>query len=476
MKVISGSSGGIIFRGCLSQSAVNSTPATYAICVYPYHKPSDRMPGQKTISEKRKQTESSNSRDTKRARVVDEIGDTTTSRSKESLLTSEDETSEEDTFERPRMPRRETPIEVWWNVIDELQNDQDALVACALVCKGWAPRSMRLLGKPITLRSPRHVLQIAKLGRTGSQEVKSCRTVIINGNALRTLSVFATRFAGKMPCSKTLLLQGTGITGWKLGDMHVDIFHYLSTFASITHLSLSFVTFPSVQTFGRLVSALPSVTSLRRRTVKFKTHGLRAGTFLRRPRNLSTLELDIYDLPTTRDVSDLLVRTEMASSLKKIIIRWPIELDELDKSGIPALISSAGTSLHGLHLTLDSPPITERAHVIDFGNLSNLRNVCFAIWPEWDHDEDILPNVMPWLCDQLAGLSRPWTALRDFTLKLPLGTRCYPEDSAARHRSYVQHCKLLDDLLSTPPFMGKMGIEGLAPTRFPKLAARGVFR
>jgi len=159
-----------------------------------------------------------------------------------------------------------------------------------------------------------------------------------------------------MPLSKSLLVQGAGITGWKLGDMHVDIFHYLSTFASITHLSLSFVTFPSVQTFGRLVSALPSVTSLRRRTVKFKTHGLRAGTFLRRPRNLSTLELDIYDLPTTRDVSDLLVRTEMASSLKKIIIRWPIELDELDKSGIPALISSAGTSLHGLHLTLDFTP------------------------------------------------------------------------------------------------------------------------
>jgi len=53
-------------------------------------------------------------------------------------------------------------MEVWWNVIDELEKDQNALVACALICSGWAKRSMRLLGEPIKFDSPDDVRSFAK--------------------------------------------------------------------------------------------------------------------------------------------------------------------------------------------------------------------------------------------------------------------------------------------------------------------------
>jgi len=399
------------------------------------------------------------------------------------------------------MPLREIPIEMWWNVIDELQDDQSALLACALVCRGWASRSMHLLGKPIRLRSPTEVLEIAKLGRTNSQEVKSCRKVEIRiGDSLRGLGLFAVMFARKMPRLKTLLVEVDSGTRWRPGEMPVDVFHYLSTFTSITRLSLHNVIFPSVQTFGRLVYALPSLTTLQCNWTEFDKHDYETGSFLRRPRNLTSLNLDYQNLATTHDISNFLVATEMASTLKEINSRSTIFLDTLDESGIPALVSSAGPSLHALYLMLDVhsewPPLGEKPSVIDFSKVVNLKHVGFEIkspYYEVSHDNSSLPGVMRWICDQLAALAPPSIALHDLTLALQLGTRPPSEDSAVRHQSYVQHCKLLDDTLSSLSFLGleqfileihtcklkttdQAKLEQLAPTRFPKSAARGIFR
>jgi len=70
---------------------------------------------------------------------------------------------------------RERPIEVWENVIDQLQDDKDALLACARVCRGWTARSRHHLQKWLVLRRPEQVARLAKLVRTGSWEVRSCQ-------------------------------------------------------------------------------------------------------------------------------------------------------------------------------------------------------------------------------------------------------------------------------------------------------------
>jgi len=298
------------------------------------------------ISTEQKQTDSNNPESAKRAHVDE--GSAATS----SIEGKQLQTQEEDKSEPPRITLRELPMEVWWHVIDELVNDVDALIVCALVCRGWAERSKRLLGEPIMFYDRGDVRQIAKLGSQDLQEVKSCRRVVImRHDALRTLGLFAVMFGGKMPLLRTLLVQGgwNRKTKWNVGEMHVDLFHYLASFASITRLSLSIVTFPSVQTFGRLVSALPNLTRLKCQAVKFETHGLREGTFVRRrpPRNLTILDLDyIDDMLILQDISNFLVATEMASTLRGIAIGCPIELSELDESGVPALVSAIGRSLH----------------------------------------------------------------------------------------------------------------------------------
>jgi len=195
---------------------------------------------------------------------------------------------------------------------------------------------------------PSDVRWVAKRGHFHGQEAKSCRSVVIgSADPWRTLGLFAIMFPGKMPRLRTLLMKGNVLPlERKPGEMHADAFHYLSTFVSITHLSLDWIKFPSVHIFGRLVCALPSLKTLRLEWVTFKGHDYNAGMFLRRPRNLTTLGLCLYDLATMHDVCDFLVATEMASTLKEIISRKPISLDEIVRSGISSLVSSAGASLH----------------------------------------------------------------------------------------------------------------------------------
>jgi len=187
-------------------------------------------------------------------------------------------------LKRRRLLLQRVPIEVWENVIDELQDDWYSLLACVGVCRGWTARSRLHLRKWLRLRRPGQVAQLAKLVRAGLWEVEECRTVrILYGayEALRTLGLFATMFAGKMPRLEELRIWGPE---WKPGEMHADVFLHLSAFTSITRLSLYAVAFPSVQVFGRLITALPSLATLRCDWISFDAHDLNVGALLQDPR------------------------------------------------------------------------------------------------------------------------------------------------------------------------------------------------
>jgi len=198
------------------------------------------------------------------------------------------------------------------------------------------------------------------------------------------------------------------------------------------------------------------------------------------------------------DASHFLVATEMASTLKDIAIRWPISLYEIGQSGIPALIRSAGTSLHDLYLTLSVDPLlaADTNPSMDLSKLVNLRRIGFAIYTPFHRGEGILADVMLWICDRLATLPQSSPTLCDFILRLNLHSRhlvAPPVDGEAHDTSDVRHFRILDNLLSNPPFMGVQRFvleiqtyflkathvekaKQLASIRFPKLAARGILR
>jgi len=302
-------------------------------------------------------------------------------------------------------------------------------------------------------------------------------------------------FAGKMPrLEKLVLVQDTSFharPAWKPGDMHVDLFLHLSTFTSITYLHLDNVRFPSVQIFGRLLSALPGLTTLHCYHVEFDAHEYNPGAFLRRPRKLANLILSpSHDLPMVHDICRLLVATEMASTLKGIICPSIMHLRDLHKSGIPALISFAGTSLQALALVLEASTLADGEPVpeIDFSRIVNLRHARFATYGS-------AVDLLPWLCDQLAKYPKSLTALRTLALTFHL---VYPEDMDYAGLN-ATICQQLDDVLSIPPFTSlkevileikihlgyksttistttKANFRHEILPKFPKLAAGGILR
>lgn len=393
---------------------------------------------------------------------------------------------------------RKIPIEVWENVIDHLEVYFETLLACASVCRGWTARSRLHLRKRLRLRLAGQVARLAKLVRTGSWEVESCRTVQIHvklgskeDHTLRTLSLFAAMFAGKMPRLEELAVSGSyqGRWKWKPGEMHVDVFLHLSAFTSIARLSLSVVTFPSVQTFGRLLSALPSLSNLQCSWIHFEARDLNVGGLIRRPRNLATLDLDTIDLRTMNDISRLLVGTEMASTLKEITFGDLTAVHSLHKSGIPALVSHAGASLQVLSFVLEAGTLAdgEPAPEINLSQLVNLQHARFDMRGGAD-------DWLPWVCNQFASYPTSTTALRTLTLRLYLDIA---EDTDFDGFNVTMSQKL-DDILSISPFTSLKDVlleivvlrfNGTPPTattlaqvrqvipaQFPKLAARGILR
>jgi len=323
---------------------------------------------------------------------------------------------------RRRPPLPVLPVEVWENVIDQLQDNKEALRACTRVCRAWAPRSMLHFQKWLVLESPAQVRILAKLVRTGyRREVKSCRTVDIRSRSLQTLGLFATMFAAKIPSLETLVVGRVHSAYRIYREMHVDAYQYLSTFTSITRLILCDVHFPSVQTLGRLVFALPGLTDLQCKNVKFEAHALRVGAFLQRPSKLATLILDTEDdLQTMDGIGNLLAGTQMASTLKDIAIGKAIGPDQLDKSSFPVLISSAGNSLRSLDLQLDHHDalgvrLREGARVIDLRKLTSLQHLCLRMPAA--RRIPVLDMGVPWVCRQLAGYQMSSTALRSVTLE-----------------------------------------------------------
>lgn len=395
-------------------------------------------------------------------------------------------------LKRRRLLLQRVPIEVWENVIDELQDNWWRLRACARVCRGWIARSRLHLRKWVILQRPDQVWRLAKLVRTGSWEVESCRTVWLRRTrtgyySLRTLGLFAAMFAGKMPRLEELLVWGSDSwMEWKPGEMHADVFLHLSAFTSITRLILQNVRFPSVQTFGRLLSAFPSLATLECGWIEFKAHNLNVGALLRRPRKLATLDLGLLDLATLDDICRLLVGTEMASTLKEIK-SWSIRLCDLNESGIPALISSAGASLLSLDLRLDGSRDEEPAVEMDQMDLSQLVNLQHA---RFDMMESAIDWVL-WLCHQLASYPTSSTALRTLTLLIDVEHGADYADYAGLDATTFQQ---LDNALSTPPFMSlkevrlecysfgpwntavSEGFRQLLRARLPQLDARGILR
>jgi len=155
--------------------------------------------------------------------------------------------------------------------------------------------------------------------------------------------------AGKLTRLEILVL---GDAIWEPSGMHPDVLLHLSAFNSVTLFMLSRITFPSMQTFGRVICALPSLQTLVGKNLVFTTFVYDAEFFRKcRPKKLTRINLDGTGM---RDTIDFLLATCIAENLERIELGplHPILMQDVEALGVQRLLRAAGPSLEILNITL----------------------------------------------------------------------------------------------------------------------------
>ncbi|CCM06961.1 uncharacterized protein FIBRA_09275 [Fibroporia radiculosa] len=210
----------------------------------------------------------------------------------------------------------ELPIELWEKVIDYLADEwvddlwsgetyEAKLRVLGRVCQGWYARcrSRGLERLDVWRMDKKKVYCLINALNQDPERCHAIKMVSFNfrWKSMSIFGTFAVCMAQKLPQVKHLVL---GRYHWELGQPHAQIFdHVTLAFESITVLDLMDVEFPSAVVFGRLVRALPQLSSLKCWSVTFRKRAYVAGRIWQ----LHPLRLDAAEVRRSDDVVDFLV-------------------------------------------------------------------------------------------------------------------------------------------------------------------------
>ncbi|KAH9926435.1 uncharacterized protein B0H18DRAFT_1006080 [Fomitopsis serialis] len=242
------------------------------------------------------------------------------------------------------------PVEVWERVIDHLWEDHPELLACSAVCKVWRPRSTFHLLSRVFFHSRADVYRFTKNLRSQAAHREQVHTLIVRGDPkeatrkpIPQLGTLAAVFA-----ANPLHADEMGIwhATWQTRSIHEDVFLHLTTFVSISRLTLAHVTFPTVLTFGRLIFALPHLQTLACRDIAFEKNSPPV-TFLTRPTNIVDFEM-LCGTPMDEVVDFLVGTADVAQGLEQLQVAFwdpaPL-LKDLKALRVKPLLQSADDSL-----------------------------------------------------------------------------------------------------------------------------------
>ncbi|CCM00873.1 uncharacterized protein FIBRA_02919 [Fibroporia radiculosa] len=211
------------------------------------------------------------------------------------------------------------PIELWERVIDLVAEDQKdnwednhcqagayaaRLRELGTVCRGWYARCrFRALEKlDVSDMDKKQVYRLINTLKEHSGKCRIIQTISFDlfKKPIGNFGSFAVCMAQRLPQVKLLRLLECE---WIVEQLHTQVFlHVTLAFGSITALELFSMTFPSAAVFGRLIRALPHLSSLVCRGIRFEKRRDVVGPF----RVLHPLRLDTVDLSYSADVIDFL--------------------------------------------------------------------------------------------------------------------------------------------------------------------------
>ncbi|OSX62390.1 hypothetical protein POSPLADRAFT_1056984 [Postia placenta MAD-698-R-SB12] len=213
------------------------------------------------------------------------------------------------------------PVELWMHILDDVAEEQnyDAIARCARVCRFFEHMCKKHLQDDLTFSSEEGVEHLKT--DTAEMEIGGWRgpqfaTIVgeRDSKAIPHVATFASRFAGRWTQIWVLTIENASWPS-SLRAANAAVFRDLSRLASITRLVLEYVTFPSIVTFGALVSALPRLERLHLRDVT-----LTGSSGLFDPRTLAEFRL----LPPTKNLQHItLGHVSDYGSHKFIPSAWP---------------------------------------------------------------------------------------------------------------------------------------------------------
>lgn len=272
------------------------------------------------------------------------------------------------------------PIEIWEHAIDYLWAFPAALRACAQVSRAWHPRSLFHLVSTARLTS--HAKMYGFLRTLTAHPVLRARvhSVDIWGSSgpdspdddssdarrppVPHLATFAAAGARRLPAVRTLDIWRAD---WREPGAGARVLTHLSAFASVAELNLFRVAFPNVPTLGRLVTALPRLSTLFAEDITFRTLVYERAAFHAPP---STLRRVCLDGATVPQIVDFFIDpAEILQSVVIVTVGWyqPLPIAELKCRHIKEMLYACGDALEIFSVWMEAFEVDSS---VEFENIS----------------------------------------------------------------------------------------------------------
>ncbi|KAH9912899.1 uncharacterized protein B0H18DRAFT_889120 [Fomitopsis serialis] len=284
------------------------------------------------------------------------------------------------------------PVELCEHILDFVWPDRITLLSCALVCRAWLPRGRLNLLHQVRLRDR---TQAWSLSSFLSRHAVCCSSVRVLQISPRysgwTLTrAFPLLFVGKLSHVEHIRLENR--CGFNFFAQPRSL-TALGQFVSVRKLEIRGYMLPSLHSFGRLITALPNITTLICRTIRWSTVDYSPESFRPVSARLKLTTMAMSDIRWYDELVDMLADIVDLRSLPTLNIQ-SVQMQELQP--VNRLIDAVGSALRHLVLSPSAfPTLTSNV------NLRTLR-LHFHDRGEW---------IVPML-SQLASEPRPFLALR----------------------------------------------------------------
>ncbi|KAI0920737.1 hypothetical protein AcW1_002398 [Taiwanofungus camphoratus] len=255
---------------------------------------------------------------------------------------------------------RSFPVEIHERIIDVLWVDtvnrshrsrRQDLLACALTCRAWLPRSRFNLFYEIRLRDSRELYSFASLVTIYPHLDEFVKELRINNS--QVLGVFPAVLARKLTGVNSLRIGGNLLEQLRIPPFHLPSFMPIAGFTSISRLEIAYTTFPTFTAFARLVSSLPSLSDLTCRRLSWTASRLGKGVSPRGRFHTKLKVLHVMACPV-EDISNWLLSLTPTAllHLEELAIPW---ISSEDVEPIGRLLWEIGAGLRRLIIGFPPP-------------------------------------------------------------------------------------------------------------------------